>query len=781
MRQQQRRWLTAPVALGMMLAMWPTAPGAVSSPGSAAPTVQLLSRIGPPTAAAMDGSWLYVAQSALLTGYDLSLPGRPHLAALADTVVPGITDLAVVGGRVVAAAGDSGLHVFEPGAAQLREIGRLDIGGGAGALTVADGFAFVACSPGCGVRVARLHPDGQLSLAGSVPVAVQVLDLAVSDGYLYLALGDLGLAVFDVRDVAKPRPAASVPSGLVVEHVAVVGQDVVTSEPLGIRVLDAHNPEALVTRAVVRLNGPARELVVGGKMVYRVDVRGVRMQQVDLSAPELPALRSIRLRRTNDPRTTSSDFLPVLVAAGERGLVVIDAQADIGSVAGLWHLDPPLLATHPSEVLVERRRAGTLFSPATLASGDDHVALLHNSRDGSGLSWAAFFDLGKGRLDHVLPPITFPTATDSRFLGAAEVGAAAAGGAVVSSGSHPAGHQIMTTPAVALAGRRAYLVTTMAAGIGPLQVRVVDLSATGNPAVGRPLQLNTAGALLDLLADGERLYILEDKAPSLGSPPARIWVVDAADLTAQRLEGAFVPATTVEWSRATNLAVRDGLAVVATDAGLRVMDLSTRPAMNLPAPVEVGLLPGRMAMHHDRLYTACGTEGGELCIIALNNRRSPVVEAVLPNGGRSDTIVLPESEWTVMSMTRMWYSSPDVRVFDMNRPVNVRTSDRVSVGLAFDSLVAGAGSHFYTANRVGEVAELRIDRAVPPVPATPTQPFVTSIPSPTGTSTPSASATVTATSTPTATTYRWQLWLPWAVKAGSGALDRAAGGRQGQG
>ena len=115
------------------------------------------------------------------------------------------------------------------------------------------------------MRGVDLRDPANPRLASTIPAPGEVIDVAAGGGYLYLALGTLGLGVLDVHDPAQPRSAATVPSGLVVGHVAVLGGLLLTAEPeLGVRVLDASQPEKLSTRAVIRFAGQARMLAVAG-------------------------------------------------------------------------------------------------------------------------------------------------------------------------------------------------------------------------------------------------------------------------------------------------------------------------------------------------------------------------------------------------------------------------------------------------------------------------------------------------------------------------------------
>ncbi len=195
-------------------------------------------------------------------------------------------DVAVEGRYAYIAAGWDGLQVVDlSDAANPRVVSRFDTSGHAWAVALQDGLAYIA-DENCGLRVIDVHDPLQPLEIGSydVPGPYDFFHgVAVDGSYAYVAEGQelgTGLRIVDVAEPASPTEVAFVPLTLPrdgalsprVEDVAVRdGYAYLAAGTAGLRVVDVADPTRPVEVGYYDTPGRADNLAHSGRFVYLAD------------------------------------------------------------------------------------------------------------------------------------------------------------------------------------------------------------------------------------------------------------------------------------------------------------------------------------------------------------------------------------------------------------------------------------------------------------------------------------------------------------------------------
>lgn len=159
-------------------------------------------------------------------------------------------------------------------------------------VAVAGDHAFVVTRWPEGLAVLGISPTGWPTLAGSVVLGANPLDVAVADDLAVVAGGAGGLHVIDVADPAAPHLLATVIEGgaPAVQEVALAGRYAYAVDSnLGLLVVDVGDPAAPVVAGSLDPAGTHWGVTVHGARAYLAsDYSGVHV--VDVTNPAAPVL-----------------------------------------------------------------------------------------------------------------------------------------------------------------------------------------------------------------------------------------------------------------------------------------------------------------------------------------------------------------------------------------------------------------------------------------------------------------------------------------------------------
>lgn len=205
---------------------------------------------------------------------------------------------------------------------------RLDLvgqyGGTLTALAVSGELAFAGVGPR--MKIVDTSDPANLRMLGETGVLPAMLvDLAVSGRYVYAAMRDDGIRVFDVVDPTAPVEVGSFSqTNLKIRALAIEGDYIYLTHDAGLTILDVSDPTApaaLSTVALPALDGGGK-LVVVAQIVYVAAYRaGVRI--IDASYPYAPV--EVGFLQTNAPVQDLAVAAPYLYAATNNALVIVNA------------------------------------------------------------------------------------------------------------------------------------------------------------------------------------------------------------------------------------------------------------------------------------------------------------------------------------------------------------------------------------------------------------------------------------------------------------------------
>jgi len=228
---------------------------------------------------------------------DVSDPANPVLLASVDEDDSvGSWAISVEGDRAYAARGYTGTHVYDvsdPANPSLIGViaetpGSLGVG--------ADADVLCTANAGDGVRIVDLRAE-QPEVVSTITMLPLAADVAVRDGYAFVADASNGLQVVDVSDPASPElvggalaPEYEHPSlGYSVDVAIDGGVAVIAAQASGLHVFDITNPTVPIYVASIETLDRALAVELRGSVAYVADQSG-GLVVCDLSVPSEPRI-----------------------------------------------------------------------------------------------------------------------------------------------------------------------------------------------------------------------------------------------------------------------------------------------------------------------------------------------------------------------------------------------------------------------------------------------------------------------------------------------------------
>lgn len=239
----------------------------------------------PPTADYRQGSTVTLEAPGLPPGAQLALiPGDPYLKTSTALKTPALA-LAVDGNHAYAAAGDSGLLVFDLAPnAPPRLLAHMQGQGRITRVALHDGYAYLADGAGALLIVAVRDPQHPQQIA-RYPFASQLDALNVAQGRAYLVSGR-NLTILDVTRPQAPQQLASftLPSAATAVQV-LDGHAYLALPKSGMSILDVRDPASI--REVGRFRGDVSDLAVAQGHAYLAN-GATGLTVLDVSEPNQP-------------------------------------------------------------------------------------------------------------------------------------------------------------------------------------------------------------------------------------------------------------------------------------------------------------------------------------------------------------------------------------------------------------------------------------------------------------------------------------------------------------
>lgn len=176
------------------------------------------------------------------------------------------------------------------------------------------------------MKILDISDPTDLRVVGETGVLPAMLvDLAVSGRYVYVAMRDYGIRIFDVVDPTAPVAVGSFSqTDLKIRALVVEGGHIYLTHDAGLSILDISDPTAPVALSTVPLPAPdgGREMVVVDQIVYVAAYRGgVRI--VDASDPSAPI--EVGFLQTASSAQDLAVIEPTIYVVTSNALVSIDA------------------------------------------------------------------------------------------------------------------------------------------------------------------------------------------------------------------------------------------------------------------------------------------------------------------------------------------------------------------------------------------------------------------------------------------------------------------------
>lgn len=221
-------------------------------------------KVGP---VVVSGNYIYVArQTDGMEIFDVSDPSKP---VRTGGYVGNCVNLAVSGSQVyvVNSQGWEIVDVTVP-SAPIRVASQNTAGGLAGAVAVADSFAYLA--EGGVLRIIDVHEQNLMVNVGTCEVGGLARDVVVSGGYAYVANAAYGLQVIDVRDPTKcRRVAGDLANGTApARAVAIAGHHLYVASASDVLVFDVGDPTAPVKVAEHNVGAPVHAISLAADRAY---------------------------------------------------------------------------------------------------------------------------------------------------------------------------------------------------------------------------------------------------------------------------------------------------------------------------------------------------------------------------------------------------------------------------------------------------------------------------------------------------------------------------------
>lgn len=301
----------------------------IDSSNPRSPTVGSVDTVSDSWGVAVSGQHAYIADySGGLHVIDISDPLLPRIVGSLQTANLAY-DVAVVGDYVCVAevVRLEIVDVRNPTSPQVvGSIETLD-SGGATELAVDGSTLYFASSPGA-MQAVDVSDPTLPRIVGWSNVVVHATDLAVANGYAYVAGGDLfspsSFSVFDIGELPTLRRIGSTNGYGSAKGVAVAGDFAYVTDGQTLQVLDVSTPALPTVVGSVQFPNFLKGVAVAGHYAYVAD--GFWIHVVDISDPRVPRVVSSILMQGSTSIALTDQH--VCVAASTFGLGIVSRQCD---------------------------------------------------------------------------------------------------------------------------------------------------------------------------------------------------------------------------------------------------------------------------------------------------------------------------------------------------------------------------------------------------------------------------------------------------------------------
>jgi hypothetical protein len=587
----------------------------------------------------------------------------------------------------------------------------------------------------------RTWPPRELGRTESFPDRVRAI--AGGSGYAYVAAGDAGLRVVDVRVGAKPAETAWLETPGQARGVAVAGDvAVVAGGPAGLVIVDVSDPSNPAELATLNLNADANAVAVVASTAW-VAAGTLGLASVDISVPEAPQLQGSGV--------TPGAALSLAVGLGE-----VAVGDDSGNVVGFRTSNPAspvrlYTVSGTTPVLAVAMNRDTL-----VAAHGDRGIVSYNATRGSRPTRDWFSDTPGIAQGLVLREEAVYVA-DGRaglhyFIGGRSGGVY---GAVDQAGPSQPDQEVS---GIAKAGDYVYV------GSGSTGMRVINVSSPAAPVeVGlvpnggwiTGITVDADGAVTAAFGRGVIEYdISNPEAPRqlehYNLPSKAVHAVRGDDLiyVAAGSDGLWfvgngsptgLSVKLPGWSSA--VAVSDGYAYVAAGSrGLHVVGLSGTEARKLLGSTSSEGWSGDVEVRDGLAYVADGSRG--LCIVDVSVPTLPrEIGRIETPYDASDVELYGDIAFVADNRGGLW-------AFDVAEPTRPKAAGHIDIGSGIRNIVV-SDTHVYAADAVTGLSIIAFEVGQAPIPTATESGGVTASPPPTA----SAATPPTATATPQSPTF----------------------------
>jgi len=453
-------------------------------------------------------------------------------------------------------------------------------------LAVLDHYAYVSTRVGSLVAIVDIDDQQAPTVAGNIVTNANVRDLIVVNRYLYLALADESLVVYDADYPVDPEAVGAVTPPLgEVKELAWSGSHLLAAGDGGLVAYDVTTPEAPVLSGALTLPGSyTLSLTVRGDRA--LIGRAIQTEIIDVSEPtEMTVLGTIPEQGAGAHLSGDQAWLGVDICWDAPGLAIYDI-ADPANPARLHEVGRGMMGW--LEVAVESH--GVVVVAETMCWCAGEWPSLHIFRPGEAPPPAPLSSAKQPAVSCLLARDYVLYAGSNDLIAVRDI----------SDPSEP------VDVATFAPGRRTYALVTEGQKLlaledwsGSRKLQIYDVGAGWEPTPRGSLVM-TGEPLVVAAAD--QYCLIGDRAGG------GLQIVDLADPDAP-----FVAATHFAGSDVVAVAVSENLSVANVDGDLLFLDL-TDPL----APVELGSIPDAWPDFRDALQLL--RLGDEVFLVCANNR-----------------------------------------------------------------------------------------------------------------------------------------------------------------